>query len=354
MQGFVSDEDYMFDGSGSDSGSGCFELTTVSGLCDCAVLHDCLEICPRPQCEYTLGDCLTRLEETGKCGGQNNTSNIVNKSAIDGSETTLIVAGSAVSVILVTAAVVMLALRKKTCCCTRKCQKENSCIPQAIVYQPNALYQADFDEYSTIHIETTAGKSQQNGSKIKGENQSMITSPNQKVVRQVSNSSNDYQLMPEVFVNDAQEPTASTGLHMHTVREEADNTHRGTTYQTVADLPVHYSNHYQTMNGAPSSDKNESETYYQPMAATNDRTSQYYTFMGDTSGVQADDEYTEIKDAHGRKCDVYDNSTTSENVYYGNDVGDVYSNEPIKENLIPKCSNARNLREDEVYEKMKC
>lgn len=35
IPGFVSDDEgYMFDGSGSDSGSGCFELTTVSGLCD--------------------------------------------------------------------------------------------------------------------------------------------------------------------------------------------------------------------------------------------------------------------------------------------------------------------------------
>lgn len=33
IPGFVSDdEEYMFDGSGS--GSGCFEITTVSGLCD--------------------------------------------------------------------------------------------------------------------------------------------------------------------------------------------------------------------------------------------------------------------------------------------------------------------------------
>lgn len=49
IPGFVSDdEDYMFDGSGSDSG--CFELTTVSGLCDvslkksyyCSILeHTC-------------------------------------------------------------------------------------------------------------------------------------------------------------------------------------------------------------------------------------------------------------------------------------------------------------------------
>lgn len=170
----------------------------------------------------------------------------------------------------------------------------------------------------------------------------MITSPNQKLVRQVSNSSNDYQLMPDTFINDVKEPT---GHHIVTVK---------TTYQTVTDLPVHYSNHYQAINEPPSSDKNEAETYYQPMAATNDRTSQYYTFMGDTSGVQADDEYTEMKDAHDQKCDVYDNSTTSENVYYGNDVGDVYSNEPIKENLIPKCSNVRNLREDEIYEKMEC
>lgn len=37
IPGFVSDDEgYMFDGSVSDSGSGsgCFELTTVSGLCD--------------------------------------------------------------------------------------------------------------------------------------------------------------------------------------------------------------------------------------------------------------------------------------------------------------------------------
>lgn len=352
--GMQDDEEYMFDGSGS--GSGCFEITTVSGLCDCAVLHDCLETCPRSQCEYTLGDCFIRLEETGKCDGQNNTSNIVTKSTIDGSETTWIVAGSAVSVILVTAAVVMLALRKKTCCCSRKCQKENSCIPQAIVYQPNALYQTDDDGYSTIHIETIAGNSQQNGSKIKGENQSRITSPNQMLLRQVSNSSNDYQIMPELFINEPQEPT---GLHMLTMKEEETNNKLRdtcTTYQTVTDLPVHYSNHYQTMNEPPSSDKNESEIYYQPMAATNDRTSQYYTgmFMGDTSGVQADDGYTAMKDEHDRKCDVYDNSTTSENVYYGNDVGDVYSNEPIKENLIPKGSNVRYLTEDEVYERVEC
>nr|XP_034299110.1 uncharacterized protein LOC105341631 isoform X2 [Crassostrea gigas] len=345
---FDDDEEYIFDGSGS--GSSCFDITTVSGLCDCAVLHDCLETCPRSQCEYILGDCITRLEETGKCDGQNNTTNIVNRSTIDGSETTWVVAGSAVSVILVTAAVAMLALRKKTCCCSRK---ENSCIPQAIVYQqPNALYQADFDGYSTIHIETMACNGQQNGSKIKKETQPMITSPSQKLVRQVSNSSNDYQLMPDMFINDVKEPK---GHHMVTVKEEeADDKHRDTTYQTVTDLPVHYSNHYQAINEPPSSDKNEAETYYQPMAATNDRTSQYYTFMGDTSGVQADDEYTEMNDAHDRKCDVKNNSTTSENVYYGNDVGDVYSNEPIKENLIPKCSNVRNLREDEIYEKMEC
>lgn len=193
---------------------------------------------------------------------------------------------------------------------------------------------------------------QQNGSKIKKETQPMITSPSQKLVRQVSNSSNDYQLMPDMFINDVKEPK---GHHMVTVKEEeADDKHRDTTYQTVTDLPVHYSNHYQAINEPPSSDKNEAETYYQPMAATNDRTSQYYTFMGDTSGVQADDEYTEMNDAHDRKCDVKNNSTTSENVYYGNDVGDVYSNEPIKENLIPKFSNVRNLREDEIYEKMEC
>lgn len=50
----------------------------------------------------------------------------------------------------------------------------------------------------------------------------------------------------------------------------------------------------------------------------------------------------------------YDNSIISENVYYGNDVGDVYLNELIKENLILKCLNVCNFREDEIYEKIEC
>lgn len=76
--------------------------------------------------------------------------------------------------------------------------------------------------------------------------------------------------------------------------------------------------------------------------------------MGDIFGVQVDDEYIEMKDVYDQKCDVYDNSIISENVYYGNDVGDVYLNELIKENLILKCLNVCNFREDEIYEKIEC
>lgn len=68
--------------------------------------------------------------------------------------------------------------------------------------------------------------------------------------------------------------------------------------------------------------------------------------MGDIFGVQVDDEYIEMNDVYDWKCDVKNNSIISENVYYGNDVGDVYLNELIKENLILKCLNVCNFRED--------
>lgn len=44
IPGFVSDdEEYMFDGSGS--GSGCFDITTVSGLCDVSLKNQIIGQC---------------------------------------------------------------------------------------------------------------------------------------------------------------------------------------------------------------------------------------------------------------------------------------------------------------------
>uniref|UniRef100_A0A8W8KEX9 Uncharacterized protein n=1 Tax=Magallana gigas TaxID=29159 RepID=A0A8W8KEX9_MAGGI len=74
--GFLSDnEDFTFDKL--SSGSDCCEITIASGFCDCAVLHDCLETCPRSQCEYILGDCFTRLEETRRFDGRSSVDHFI-------------------------------------------------------------------------------------------------------------------------------------------------------------------------------------------------------------------------------------------------------------------------------------
>ena len=171
---------------------------------------------------------------------------------------------------------------------------------------------------------------------------------------------NDYQTLPETSTthesfNSKHIPGS---LHTHEKEADIDNTegHVDDCYQTISDLPPSYQ--HVIVNEVPQINTNESNTYYQSMAAKNHSTdscterhhSDCYVAMDEPVNASSDSEYTVMRESGHRKSDVY--AADTENVYYGNDVGETYANEPLERTVIDKRSKVKALNEDEVYEKM--